>query len=104
MGDILVFSKSVEEHAEHLKQVLAQLRKHKLYAKMSKCLLFRDSVAFLGHVGSADGVQADPNKVLLICDWLPLRDIHAVHQFLGLGNYFKHHIQGNTKLVAPLRS
>ena len=100
LDDILVFSKSAEEHAEHLKQVLARLRKHKLYAKMSKCFFFRDSVEFLGHVVSKDGVQVDPKKVSVIRDWPPLRD---VQQFLGLGNYFKHYIQGYAKLVAPLR-
>ena len=103
LDDILVFSKSAEEHAEHLKQVLARLREHKLYAKMAKCFFFRDSVEFLGHVVSADGVQVDPKKVSVIREWPPLRDVHAVQQFLGLGNYFKHYIQGYAKLVAPLR-
>ena len=103
LDDILVFSTSAEEHAQHLKQVLALLRKHKLYAKMSKCFFFRDSVDFLGHVVSAEGVQVDPKKVSVIRDWPPLRDKHAVQQFLGLGSYFKHYIQGYVKLVAPLR-
>ncbi len=92
LDGILVFSKSVEEHTEHLKQVLARLRKHKLYAKMSKCFFFRDSVEFLGHVVSKDGVQVDPKRVSVIRDWPPLRDVHAVQQFLGLGDYFKHYI------------
>ena len=103
LEDILVSSKSVEEHAEHLKQVLARLRKPKLYAMMSKCFFLRDSVEFLGHVVSKDGVQVDPKKVSVIRGWPPLRDVHAVQQFLGLGNYFKHYIQGYAKLVAPLR-
>ena len=103
LDDILVFSKSAEEHAEHLKQVLARLREHKLYAKMSKCFFFRDSAEFLAHVVSKDGVQVDPKKVSVICDWPPLKDVHAVQQFLGLGKYFKHYIQGYAKLVAPLR-
>ncbi len=103
LDDILVFSKTAEEHTEHLKQVLARLRKHKLYAKMSKCFFFRDSVEFLGHVVSKDGVQVDPKKGSVIRDWPPLRDVHAVQQFLGLGNYFKHYIHGYAKLVAPLR-
>ena len=66
LDDILAFSKSAEEHAEHLKQVLARLHKHKLYAKMSKCFLFRDSVELLGHVVSKDGVQVDPEKLPVI--------------------------------------
>ena len=62
-----------------------------------------DSVEFLGHVVSKDSVQVDPKKVSVIRDWPPLRDVHAVQQFLGLGNYFKHYIQGYAKLVALLR-
>ena len=103
LDDILVFSKSAEEHAEHLKQVLALLRQHKLFAKMSKRFFFKDSVDFLGHVVSAQGVQVDPKKVAVIKDWPPLQGKHAVQQFLGLGNYFKHYIQGYARLVPPLR-
>ena len=57
LDDILVFSKSPQEHAEHLQQVLALLRHEKLYAKLSKCFFFRESVGFLGHVVSAQGVK-----------------------------------------------
>ena len=59
LDDIIVFSESAEEHAAHLRQVLALLREHKLFAKMSKCFFFRDSVDFLGHVVSAQGVKVD---------------------------------------------
>jgi len=111
--DVLFISKSAEEHAEYLKQVLAQLHKHTLYAKMFKYSFCRDCVELLGHVVSADGVkstqrrcrqhQVEPKKVSVIWDWLPLGDVHAVQQILGLGNHFKNHIQGYAKLVAPLR-
>ena len=103
LDDILVFSRSEEEHVGHLQQVFALLRKAKLYAKMSKCFFFRESLDFLGHVVSAKGVQPDPKKVSVIETWPPLTDVHAVQQFLGLGNYFKHYIQGYVQLVAPLR-
>ncbi|DBA66174.1 TPA: hypothetical protein ACH3X2_14269 [Trebouxia sp. C0005] len=103
LDDILMFSKSAKEHAAHLRQVLALLRGHKLFAKMSKCLLSRDPVDFLGHVVSAQGVKVDPKKVAVIKEWPALRDMHAVQNFLGLGNYFKHYVQGYAQLVAPLR-
>ena len=102
LDDILVFSKSAEEHAEYLNHALAQLRKHKLYANMFKCSFCRNCVELLGHVVSAEGVQVDPQKVPVIRDWLPLRDVHAVQQILGLGN-FNSYIQAYAKLVAPLR-
>ena len=84
LDDILVFSKSVEEHAKHLKQVLARLRKRKLYAKLSNCFFFRDSVEFLGHVVSKDGVQVDPKKVSVIRDWPPLKMCMLCNSFWGL--------------------
>ena len=62
LDDILVIRKTPEEHVQHLRQVLEVLRREKLYAKMSKCFFFRESVEFLGHVVSAQGVQVDPQE------------------------------------------
>ena len=60
IDDILIYSGSEEEHAEHLRIVLQTLREHWLYAKLSKCQFWLDSVAFLGHIVSAEGVSVDP--------------------------------------------
>jgi hypothetical protein len=63
IDDILVFSKMMEEHEEHLRLVLEKLRSNQLYAKFSKCEFWLTEVAFLGHVISASGVSVDPCKV-----------------------------------------
>jgi hypothetical protein len=63
IDDILIYSKSEAEHAKHLRIVLQRLRDHKLYAKFSKCELWLDSVKFLGHTISKDGISVDPSKV-----------------------------------------
>jgi hypothetical protein len=63
IDDILVYSKSEEEHAEHLRVVLTRLRDHQLYAKFSKCEFWLKEVQFLGHVLSAEEVAVDPGKV-----------------------------------------
>jgi hypothetical protein len=60
IDDILVYSKTEEEHAEHLRLVLGTLREHQLYAKFSKCEFWLKEVGFLGHVLSAGGVSVDP--------------------------------------------
>jgi hypothetical protein len=65
IDDILIFSKSEQEHAEHLRLVLGKLREHHLYAKFSKCEFGKTSMEFLGHVLSAEGVAVDPSKVAL---------------------------------------
>jgi hypothetical protein len=63
IDDILVFSKTKAEHAEHLRLVLQKLREHKLYAKRNKCEFWLKKVSFLGHVVSNGGISIDPSKV-----------------------------------------
>ena len=75
IDDILIYSKSRKEHEEHLKIVLELLREKRLYAKFSKCEFWLDSVSFLGHVVSKDGVMVDPSKIEAVKSWL-------LHQFL----------------------
>nr|GEU61821.1 putative reverse transcriptase domain-containing protein [Tanacetum cinerariifolium] len=69
IDDILIFSKSKEEHEHHLRTVLQTLRQEKLYAKFSKCEFWLSSVAFLGHIVSAEGITMDPAKVEAITKW-----------------------------------
>ena len=63
VDDILVYSRSIEEHEAHLRTVLQTLRAHRLYAKLSKCEFWLSQVVFLGHVVSAAGIAVDPAKV-----------------------------------------
>ena len=63
IDDILIYSGSGEDHAEPLRIVLQTLREHRLYAKLSKRQIWLNSVAFLGHIVSAEGVSVDPQKV-----------------------------------------
>nr|GFD22517.1 RNA-directed DNA polymerase homolog [Tanacetum cinerariifolium] len=69
IDDILVFLKSKEEHEHHLRTVLQTLRQEKLYAKFSKCEFWLSSVAFLGHIVSAEWITMDPEKVEAITKW-----------------------------------
>ena len=63
IDDILIYSRSVGQHKKHLRAVLRTLRDHQLFAKFSKCEFWLDSVKFLGHVISAEGVSVDPDKI-----------------------------------------
>ena len=63
VDDILIYSKNQEEHTQHLRIVLTQLRKHKLYAEVGKCEFWLDQVQFLGHVLTPKGISVDPSKV-----------------------------------------
>ncbi|GJX85313.1 putative reverse transcriptase domain-containing protein [Tanacetum coccineum] len=69
IDDILIYSKSKEEHEEHLKIILGLLKKEQLYAKFSKCDFWLDFVQFLGHVIDSKGVHVDPSKIEAIKNW-----------------------------------
>jgi hypothetical protein len=78
IDDILIYSKTKEEHVEHLRVVLTRLREHQLYAKFSKCEFWLDTIPFLGHILSVEGVAVDPSKVKDILEWKPPTTIHQV--------------------------
>ena len=88
IDDILVYSRTEEEHAEHLRIVLQTLREHKLYAKLSKCEFWLSEVTFLGHVISKEGIKVDPQKVKAIMEWTRSTNITEVRSFLGLVGYY----------------
>ena len=75
IDDILIYSKSKEEREEHLKIVLQELREHHLYAKFSKCNLFKDKIQYLGHVVTKEGISVDPEKIKAIEDWPIPKDV-----------------------------
>jgi hypothetical protein len=85
IDDILVYSKSTEDHEEHLRVMLQRLRDHQLYVKFSKCEFWINEVPFLGHVISLEGIIVDPCKVRDALDWEPPKSVHQVQSFLGFG-------------------
>jgi hypothetical protein len=86
IDDILIHSRSEEEHEEHLCLVLQKLQEHRLYAKLSKCEFWLKKVSFLGHVISRGGISVNPSKVEDVQSWnAPVRDIWS---FLGLAGYY----------------
>ena len=102
IDDILIYSGSKEDHEEHLRVVLQILRENQLYAKFSKCQFWLDSVAFLGHVISAEGVYVDPQKIEAIVNGKPPTNVTAIRSFLGLAEYYRKFVEGFSKLAAPL--
>ena len=79
IDDILIYSKNKEEHAQHLRIVLTRLRKHKLYAKFSKCEFWLDRMQFLGHVLTLEGISVDPGKVQDVLNWKSPKSVHQIH-------------------------
>src|SRR4051812_33730491 len=98
IDDILIYSKSEEEHTEHLRVVLELLKEKKLYAKLSKCELWLSEVRFLGHVISKDGIVVDPTKVEAVSQWEAPKSVFEIRSFLGLAGYYRKFIEGFSKL------
>ncbi|GKA20849.1 putative reverse transcriptase domain-containing protein, partial [Tanacetum coccineum] len=89
IDDILIYSKTQEEHVEHLRLVLELLKKEKLYAKFSKCEFWLREVQFLGHVINGNGIHVDPSKIEAVKNWKAPRTPTEVRSFLGLAGYYR---------------
>ena len=99
---ILIYSRTREEHAEHLRLVLGVLREKQIYAKLSKCEFWMDEVQFLGHVISAQDISVDPAKVEAVVKWESPKSATEIRSFVGLAGYYRRFIEGFSKIVAPL--
>jgi hypothetical protein len=102
IDDILIFSKTMEEHEEHLRLVLEKLRSIQLYAKFSKCEFWLTEVAFLRHVISAGGVSVDPGKVKDVLNWMPPTTASEIWSFLELARYYRRFIKDFSKIAKPM--
>ena len=102
IDDILIYSKSPEEHAEHVRLVLQRLRQHKLYAKLSKCAFFQRKVKFLGYVLTPEGITPDPSKLQAVQQWPVPTTVQAVQRFLGFANFYRRFVKDYSSIAAPL--
>ncbi|XP_038976501.1 uncharacterized protein LOC120107335 [Phoenix dactylifera] len=102
IDDILAHSKSSQEHEEHLRIVLQTLREKKLYAKLSKCEFWLDSIFFLGHVISKEGVSVDLMKVEAVVGWSRPTNVIEVRSFLELVGYYRRFVEEFFRIAMPL--
>jgi transposase InsO family protein len=102
LDDIGIYSDSLEAHLEHIRLVLAALREHNLFAKLSKCAFARTEMEFLGHIVSATGIAVDPAKVSSISDWPAPASVSDLRAFLGLSNYYRDFVSDYSHRSAPL--
>ena len=102
IDDILIYSKTKEEHEDHLRKTLQRLKEHQLYAKLKKCEFWKEEVAFLGHIVTKNGVAVDPVKIEAVRDWPRPKNATDVRSFLGLAGYYRRFVEGFSKLAMPL--
>jgi hypothetical protein len=88
IDDILDYSRSEEEHEDHLRLVFQKLRDHKLYAKLIFCEFWLKHVSFLGHIVSKGGISMDPSKVQDVLSWNAPTSVGNIRSFLRLAGYY----------------
>ena len=102
LDDILIFSKTLEEHEAHVRKVLETLRKQKLYAKESKCEFFKTEVEFLGHLVGRNGVRMMEDKVKAVAEWPTPTNVRDVRAFLGTAGYYRKFIKDFSAIASPI--
>ncbi|GBG63515.1 hypothetical protein CBR_g38583 [Chara braunii] len=102
LDDILVYSRSLEEHVEHLRTVLERLRQAKYKANRDKCEFARQELEYLGHYVMPQGIPPLADKIEALRVWPEPTNTTDVRSFMGLAGYYQRFITGYSKIVAPM--
>ncbi|GBG85385.1 hypothetical protein CBR_g40027 [Chara braunii] len=102
LDDILIFSKSAKEHAQHVETVLSLLRQHKYKVNLEKCEFGRTKILYLGHEVSAEGIRPEDAKVATIRDWPRPQTVTEVTSFLGMCGYYRNFVKNYSTVASPL--
>jgi Reverse transcriptase (RNA-dependent DNA polymerase) len=102
LDEIIIYSKSEEEHLQHVEKELQKLKNHNLFGKLSKCHFNVTEVVFLGHVVNVEGIKMQKSKVEAIQKWPRPKIVRDLQYFLGIANYYRRYITNFSTLAAPL--
>jgi hypothetical protein len=104
MNDILIYSRTLDDHVQHIRLVLQTLLQHKLFLKFKKCAFAQQNIEYLGHVISNDGVSTDPSKIDAMVNWHVPKSLTEVRGFLDLTGYYRKFVRNYGILAKPLTS
>jgi hypothetical protein len=104
LDDILVHSKSEEEHEKHIRMVLHVLREHQLYANLRKCSFYQEHIHYFGHIISKDGIVMDLENIEAIRERSAPKNVMEFISFMGLAGYYRRFISGFSRIAHPITS
>ena len=102
LDDILIYTKTIEEHRCITREVLERLRQHKLYLRADKCEFEKTRIEYLGVIISHNRVEMDPVKVSGVAEWPVPESKRDVSSFLGFTNFYRRFIEGFSHHARPL--
>jgi hypothetical protein len=102
LDDVLIFSKNLKEHEQHVCLILQKLWDAGLYVKLGKCVFYQSQVEFLGYIISNEGLMMDPKKIQAFTDWLTSKTMRDVHCFFGFANFYWLFIKNYSQVATPL--
>ncbi|KAK3506694.1 hypothetical protein QTP70_015432 [Hemibagrus guttatus] len=102
IDDILIYSRSLAEHRQHVAEVLGRLREFQLFLKAEKCSFHEPAVQFLGYNISRSGIQMDEGKIAAVRDWLAPATVKELQWFLGFANFYRRFISNYSSIADPL--
>ena len=102
LDDILIFSKTFEEHLEHIKEVFIRLEKANLCLNRKKCHFVKQEIEYLGHLIGPNGIKPNPEKVRVIQTLAPPVNVRGVRSFIGMVSYYRNFILRFSEIARPL--
>ena len=102
LDDIVIFSKTYEDHIQRLEAVFQKLHQAGLKLSPSKCRFFQKEIKYLGHMISEAGVSVDPEKVASVKDWPIPQTVTAVQRFIGFASFYRRFLKDFAKVTKPL--
>ena len=104
IDEIVIYSRTLDEHLTHLRAVLLHLRAEKLFAKLKKCSFGQRKIKFCGYLVNREGIKSHPDKVTAISNWPTPRTVKYVRSFLGLAGFYQRFVKNFADTAAPLIS